>query len=90
MPLVRELGTEAAIVPGISFARVSATTRFRVRLTRNGADAAAVIVVALVFVLPALLRSVFVLDFANHQWLVWVQDHAISASGRPTYFLHTR
>ena len=76
-------------MPGISFARVSATTRFRVRLTRNGADAAAVIVVALVFVLPALLRSGFVLDFANHQWLVWVQDHAISASGRPTYFLHT-
>ena len=76
-------------MPGISFARVSATTRFRLRLTRNGADAAAVIVVALVFVLPALLRSVFVLDFANHQWLVSVQDHAISASGRPTYFLHT-
>ncbi len=76
-------------MPGISFARVSATTRFRVRLTRNRADAAAVIVVALAFVLPALLRSVFVLDFANHQWLVWVQDHAISASGRPTYFLHT-
>ena len=59
------------------------------RLTRNGADAAAVIVVALVVVLPALLRSGFTLDFANHQWLVWVQDHAISASGRPTYFLHT-
>ena len=68
---------------------MSATTRFRVRLTRNGADAAAVIVVALVVVLPALLRSGFTLDFANHQWLVWVQDHAISASGRPTYFLHT-
>ena len=40
--------------------------------------------------LPALLsRNGFSLDFTNHLWLVWVQDHAISAQGHPTFFLHT-
>ena len=86
---MRELGTEAAIVPGISFATsvrddtipgaVDAQWSRRCRRYRRGARYGA----------AGAIGSGFTVDFTNHQWLVWVQDHAISASGRPTYFLHT-
>jgi len=53
-------------------------------------DALVVAVVALVVAGPALAsHDGFNYDYTNHLWLVWVQGHAISAGGLPTYFLHT-
>lgn len=80
---------QTAMLPGVSFARVSATSRVRAYWTRKRADFATIIVVALLVGLPGLLSRGFTPDFVNHQWLVWVQDHAITAHGGPSYFLHT-
>jgi hypothetical protein len=57
----------------------------RVRL-----DALVVALAALAVAGPALAsHDGFNYDYTNHLWLVWVQGHAISAGGLPTYFLHT-
>lgn len=61
-----------------------------VRFARSRGDAAAVIVAAAMIGLPAIVsRDGFTLDFTNHLWLIWAQDHALSAHGQPGYFLHT-
>jgi hypothetical protein len=51
-------------------------------------DGLAVALAALLVGAPALLtRDGFMLDFTNHLWLVWQQQHAISTDLAPTYFV---
>jgi len=57
---------------------------------RSRLDALVVLFATLVVGMPALLtHDGFMYDYTNHLWLVWVQSHAISSAGVPTYFLHT-
>jgi hypothetical protein len=53
-------------------------------------DIGAITVAVLVVGSPALFtKNGFAYDFTNHLWLVWVQEHAISAHLFPTYFTNT-
>jgi hypothetical protein len=66
----------------------AAGTRASARRRPLLADAAVVIVAALILGSPAVFtHDGFMSDFTNHLWLVWVQQNAISHHLLPTYFI---
>ncbi len=82
----RALGSRHLSLPGAPVALL----RARLPALGRRSDAAAVLGAAVALVAPAILsHDGFTYDYTNHLWLVWVQDHAISQQGLPTYFIHT-
>ncbi|MGP0053505.1 MAG: hypothetical protein ACLPZR_32335 [Solirubrobacteraceae bacterium] len=56
---------------------------------RPWGDAVATALAVVIVGGPALFtNNGFAYDFTNHLWLVWVQEHAISARLAPTYFVN--
>jgi hypothetical protein len=57
-------------------------------LSQSRTDLLATVAVAVVIGGPSLFTANgFYTDYTNHLWLVWVQQHAISAHLAPTYFI---